>query len=154
MAYREIRLKKPDGRTMTDFRKRGQRWTKKTRDASRVRWFLQIYNSRALHIGNTIYYINAQVTSSGILMDVVSGARVRMVEKTINYCVHAEYQNDSRIGARTYMYIMIYDGGLGGVATRPAAKVIREYNKNNNNVRHDTYIYNNIIYILYCMYAI
>jgi len=47
---------------------------------------------------------------------------------------------------------MICDGGLGGVATRPAAKVIREYNKNNNNVRHDTYIYNNIIYIyIVCM---
>lgn len=48
---------------------------KKTKDASRVRWFLQIYNSRALHIGNTIYYLNAQVTSSGILMDVVSGGQ-------------------------------------------------------------------------------
>jgi hypothetical protein len=47
---------------------------------------------------------------------------------------------------------MICDGGVGGVATRPATKVIRKYNNNNNNnnknVRRDTYYtHNNIIYI-------
>jgi len=72
-----------------------------------------------------------------------------MVEKTIN-CVHAEYQSDSRIGARTYMCIMICDGGVGGVATRPAAKVIRKYYKN---VRRDTYYTHNTIYI-YNIYII
>jgi len=62
-------------------------------------------------------------------------AGVQTFEKTIN-CVHAEYQNDSRISARTYMYMI--RGGVGGVASRLAAKVIREYN-NNNNVRCDIY---------------
>jgi len=79
----EIRLKKTDGRTKTDFRKRGHRRPTKKKRETRVEYdgFYR-YTIAGPHIYILIYYINVLVTSSRIIiMDVISGRRSTDVRK-------------------------------------------------------------------------